>query len=55
MSIHKKLDHSKIVKFHSSGENGKLIKSNGKVYENLIYIIMDYVPEGMLYDVVENF
>ena len=43
------------MKFHSSGENGKLIKSNGKVYENLIYIIMDYVPEGMLYDVVENF
>lgn len=55
MVIHKKLDHGRVVKFHSSGQNGKLINSDGKTYENLIYIIMDYVPEGTLYDVVENF
>ena len=55
MNIHKKLEHDKIVKLHQSGEDGKLIKSNGKIYEKLTYIIMDYIPEGSLYDVVENF
>ena len=55
MKIHKKLDHGRVVKFHSSGQNGKLVNADGKIFENLIYIIMDYVPEGTLVDVVENF
>ena len=53
MKIHSKLNHKNIIKIIESGEDGKL-SQGGKKYQNLVYIIMDYVPEGLLFDIIES-
>jgi len=55
MEIQKKLDHKNIVKVHNCGENGIIKKANGNVIDGLFYLVMDYVPEGLMYDIIEHF
>jgi DNA-binding protein Fis len=38
-----------------NGEEGKIKKPSGKEVDNLYYLVLEYVPEGILYDVVEYF
>jgi serine/threonine protein kinase len=54
MKIHSKLNHKNIIKVIENGENGKISKGNDKVYENLIYIMMEFVPEGVMFDLIES-
>lgn len=55
MEIQKKLDHKNVVKVHSCGENGIIKKANGKVIDGLMYLLMDYVAEGLMYDIIEHY
>ena len=54
MKIHEMLRHENIAKIIDFGEHGKITKPNRESVEELFYIIMEYVPQGTLYDVVEN-
>jgi serine/threonine protein kinase len=54
MKIHEKLVHENVVKMIDFGEHGKITKPNRESVEELFYIIMEYVPQGMLYDIVQN-
>jgi serine/threonine protein kinase len=55
MEIQTKLDLINIVKVHSCGENGTIKKANGKTIDGLKYLLMDYVSEGLMYDIVEHY
>ena len=55
MEIHKNCDHKNIVKVQECGEDGKILKPNGSTVTGLYYIIMEYIPAGMLYDVFTHF
>ena len=55
MNIHGKLSNEKVVKMHSSGMDGKLKKHGDKILTGLIYFVMEYVPEGTMYDIVNHF
>jgi len=37
------------------GEKGTIKKPNGTEVDDLYYIVLEYVPQGILYDVVEYF
>lgn len=43
------------MRVHSCGENGVIKKANGKIIDGLFYLIMDYVPEGLMYDIIEHY
>ena len=49
------MEHKFIVRVHDSGKDGVIKKPIGKPISGLYYLVMDYVPCGMLYDVVEHF
>ena len=54
MTIHEKLKHDKIIKLHSSGLDGKIKTQSGKTIENVVYLVMEYVPQGILFDVCQS-
>jgi serine/threonine protein kinase len=47
------LKHPNINKFIDYGSDGKIVKPSGRVIPNLIYIILDYVPGGIFYDLCQ--
>ena len=49
------MTHKHVVRVHDCGKKGKIKKPVGKPLDELYYLVMDYVPEGILYDVVEHF
>ena len=55
MEIHSKLDHKTIVKVIECGENGKITKSPGNTIDGLYFMIMEYVPAGIMFDIIEQF
>ena len=32
------------------GDSGEVVKPSGRLINNLVYIMMEYVPEGLLFD-----
>jgi serine/threonine protein kinase len=54
MKIHELLQHENIVKIGDFGEHGKITKPNRESVEELFFIVMEYMPQGALYNIVEN-
>jgi len=50
----KNLDHKGCVKLIEDGKDGKVVKPSGRVIENLVYIVMEYVNGETLFDLNEN-
>ena len=48
------LDHPNINKIIEHGHQGKLITPSGQVLDDLIYIILDYIPGGIFLKVIEK-
>lgn len=46
----KNLDHHGIVKLIDHGTDGRVVKPSGRVLENLVYIVMEYVTGESLFD-----
>ena len=47
------LNHPNINTFIDYGSDGKIMKPSGRVISNLIYIILEYVPGGIFYDLCQ--
>lgn len=45
------LNHKNVVGLKSYGSEGSVVKPSGRRIGNLVYIIMDYVEGGLLFDV----
>ncbi|CDW84892.1 protein kinase domain containing protein [Stylonychia lemnae] len=47
------LKHPNIIKILEYGDNGQVFKPSGKVLTGLIYIVLEYVQGGLLFDVCQ--
>ena len=54
INILKKLDHPGIVKVIETGNNGTVRKASGTVVKDLVYILLEYVPSGTLFNLCES-
>ena len=54
IQILKGLNHEHIVKLIDYGSEGTVKKKSGRVIEDLVYILMEHVSGGLLYDLCNN-
>ena len=47
------LDHKNINKIIGYGSDGKIVKPSGREITNLVYIILEYVPGGLFFDLCQ--
>jgi len=50
ISILHGLEHQNITKIIGYGSDGKVVKPSGRVIDNLIYIMLEYVEGGIFFD-----
>ena len=48
------MKHKNIIGIVDSGFDGQIYKQSGKTYNNLVYIIMEYVSGGILFDLCQS-
>ena len=53
VEILKKLNHPNIVNIIEYGKEGDIVKPNGTCYKGVVYIILEYVNGGLLFDVCQ--
>merc|ERR1712166_492252 len=54
ITILKNLQHSGIIKMVDFGDAGQVVKPSGRVISNLVFIIMEYVKGGLLFDLCQT-
>jgi serine/threonine protein kinase len=54
MKIHERMGHKNVIKIIDFGEHGKITKPNRESVDELFFIVMEYMPLGALYNVVQN-
>jgi serine/threonine protein kinase len=54
ITILKNLDHFGIIKMHEYGDAGQVVKPSGRVIDNLVFIIMEFVQGGLLFDLCQT-
>lgn len=54
ISILRGLNHKGIIKVVETGTNGIVLKPKGTVVKNLVYILLEYVPSGTLFNLCEK-
>ena len=54
IKVLRKLNHGNIVKLHSFGDRGVIVKSGGRKIEGLVYTVMEYVESHLLFDVCKT-
>jgi serine/threonine protein kinase len=53
ITILKNLQHPGIIKMLDFGDNGQVVKPSARVIPNLVYIIMECVQGGLLFDMCQ--
>lgn len=48
------LKHKNIVQIYEFGDSGRIVKSSGKVKEDVVFIILEYVAGGLLFEVCQD-
>ena len=54
ITILKNLNHKGIIKVIDTGNNGFVRKPKGSMVRNLVYILLEYVPCGTLFNLCER-
>ena len=54
ITILKNLQHSGIIKMVDFGDAGQVVKPSGRIISNLVFIIMEYVQGGLLFDLCQT-
>lgn len=54
ITILKNLDHFGIIKMYEYGDAGQVVKPSGRVIDNLVFIIMEFVQGGLLFDLCQT-
>jgi len=54
ITILKNMNHSGIVAMLGYGDSGEVVKPSGRHINNLVYISMEYVPGGLLFDLCQK-
>jgi serine/threonine protein kinase len=50
ITILKNMQHPNLVSMVGYGDSGEVVKPSGRHINNLVYIMMEYVPCGLLFD-----
>ena len=50
ITILKNMQHPQIIAMLGYGDSGEVVKPSGRHINNLVYIMMEYVPCGLLFD-----
>jgi len=50
ITILKNLNHIGIIRMVDFGDAGQVVKPSGRVINNLVFIVMEYVAGGLLFD-----
>lgn len=51
IEILKGLNHPNIIGIHTYGSDGHVVKPSGREIDNLVYLVLEYVSGGLLFDV----
>ena len=54
ITILKHMNHEGIVMLKGYGDSGEVVKPSGRHIRNLVYIMMEYVPGGLLFDLCQK-
>lgn len=54
ITILKNLDHSGIIRMVDYGDAGRVVKPSGRVIDNIVFIIMEFVQGGLLFDICQT-
>ena len=54
ITILKNLTHPGLIKIEEYGDQGVVQKPSGKIIKNLIYIVMEFVTGGLLFDTCQK-
>jgi len=54
ISILSGLEHKNITKIIDYGSDGVVVKASGKRIENLVFIALEYIDGGILFDLVQS-
>jgi serine/threonine protein kinase len=54
ITILKNLDHAGIIRMVDYGDAGQVIKPSGRMIDNLVFIIMEFVQGGLLFDLCQT-
>ena len=54
MDILRGLDHKGIVRLVETGQKGTVLKPSGTKMQNLVYLLLEYVPCGTLFNLCEK-
>merc|ERR1712048_1088646 len=54
ITILKNLNHRGIIRMIDFGDAGQVVKPSGRVINNLVFIVMEYVSGGLLFDLCQT-
>lgn len=54
ITILKNLEHSGIINMVEYGDSGQVVKPSGRVIDNLVFIVMEFVQGGLLFDLCQT-
>merc|ERR1719384_1689895 len=54
ITILKNLNHVGIIRMLDFGDAGQVVKPSGRVISNLVFIVMEYVSGGLLFDLCQT-
>ena len=54
IKILQSIKHEHVIKCIGYGSNGVIKKPSGRIVDNLIYILLEYVSGGLLFDLCQN-
>lgn len=54
ITILKNLNHTGIIRMIDFGDVGEVVKPSGRIIKNLVYIVMEYVTGGLLFDLCQT-
>jgi serine/threonine protein kinase len=54
ITILKNLQHHGIIQMSEYGDAGQVVKPSGRVIDNLVYIVMEFIQGGLLFDLCQS-
>ena len=54
ITILKNMNHPGLVLMNGYGDSGEVVKPSGRHINNLVYIMMEFVPAGLLFDLCQT-
>ena len=54
ITILKNLEHAGIIRMFEYGDAGQVVKPSGRVIDNLVFIVMEFVQGGLLFDLCQT-